>query len=339
MPPRTAVHLPADQRIVIISDLHLGNGDPIESFSRQDERLCRFLKEDAAAADTLVIAGDGFDLAQAFKMERILRAHPEVFVTLRDLAQRMPVYYLQGNHDGTAADLAPALPLRYADALEVGDGIRIEHGHRLDPRNQPGDHHAFVGARIHACLERVIRSPVRIPMRRHYYWSTRLGHWLFYRYGQYRAAKARVHRALGQEAQAARCLSFLNYWGQGEWGDNHALLAAVPAELAAAPYHTLVCGHSHEAALIRFREGTYVNTGSWTYGDATYAVCDHGTLEVRRYPNGERITDEEVRGVLGPHRDSTFFDWWAAYYRGWFRYDVDAMHRAARGMEPVPAPE
>jgi UDP-2,3-diacylglucosamine pyrophosphatase LpxH len=321
----------ADQRILVISDLHLGDGNATESFARQDARLLAFLRHEAPRADSLVIAGDGFDLAQAFSIARIRRAHRAVFDALARLSRRMPVYYLQGNHDGAAGDLAPALDLRFAEALQIGDGIRIEHGHRLDPRNQPGDRHAFRGARVHACLERVIRSPVRIPMRKHYYWSTRLGHWLFYRYGQYRAARARVHRALGQDAEAARCLAFLDYWGQGEWGDNHALLAAVPAELAAAPYHTLVCGHSHEAGRIRFPEGTYVNTGSWTYGDATYAVCDHGEVRARRWPEGSDITDEEYRGVLGPHRESSFFDWWAAHYRGWLRYDVEAMHCAARG--------
>ena len=52
-------------------------------------------------------------------------------------------------------------------------------------------------------------------------------------------------------------------------------------------------------------------------------------LCVRRWPGGEEIRDEEYRGILGPDRDKSFFDWWQAHYRGWFRYDVQAMERAA----------
>jgi UDP-2,3-diacylglucosamine pyrophosphatase LpxH len=320
--------------VVIVSDLHLGDGTVTEPFGRQDARFRAFVEQQAASADVLVIAGDGFDVAQAGSLKRIHRAHPGVVDDLAALARQMPVYYLPGNHDGDPAGLAAWLPLRHvrhAGALWVGDGIRVEHGHRLDPRNQPGDLRAFQGAQVHARLERLIRSPVRIPMRKHYYWSTRLGHWLFYRYGQYRRLKAGLHRALGQTAEAQRCLSFLDYWGQGEWGDNHALLAAARQELVGAPYQTLICGHAHEPCRIRLPGGTYVNAGSWTYGEASYVVCHQGQARVYRWPDGVEIRDREYRGVLGPHRDKSFFDWWAAYYQGWLRYDVEAMHRAARG--------
>ena len=93
----------------------------------------------------------------------------------------------------------------------------------------------------------------------------------------------------------------------------------------------LILGHSHAPGEVRLPGGTYVNTGSWTYADSTYVIVDRGIPQARRWPSDVRIRDEEYRGILGPHGDKTFFDWWEAFYRGRFRYDVDGMIRAAHG--------
>lgn len=216
----------------------------------------------------------------------------------------------------------------------IGERVHVEHGNAFDPRNQPGDERAFFGCVAHAAIERAIRSPVRTPMRKHYCWSTRVGHWLFFRYGKYLSVKARVLETLGRHDAARECAAFLDYWGQSEWGDPNGMLRAVERYLASTPIDYLVCGHSHQAGAVRFPSGTYINTGSWTFDDSTYAIYRDGAVEVRRWPRDTLITDEDYRGVLGPHRDKSFFDWWDCFYRGWFRYDVDAMNRAAAGEPP-----
>jgi UDP-2,3-diacylglucosamine pyrophosphatase LpxH len=178
----------------------------------------------------------------------------------------------------------------------------------------------------------VIRSPVRIPMRKHHHWSTRLGHWIFYRYGQSQEALARLERRLGRDERAASRVAFVDYWGRGEWGDAHGLLAAADALLAEDDgVDVLVCGHSHQPGKVALSGGTYVNTGSWAFDDSTYAVCDDAGLEVRQWPDGAPIGDDAYRGVLGRRRDRPFFEWWAAYYRGWLCYDVEAMRRDCGG--------
>jgi UDP-2,3-diacylglucosamine pyrophosphatase LpxH len=325
------LELAPDQTIYLISDLHLGDGTPGDAFGSKDEPLRRLLEQAGREADALVIVGDGFDLAEAWSLARIEAAHREVIADLCGLARSMPVYYTQGNHDGTAAGLAGLLPFRFSDRLFIGPRIRVEHGNAFDPRNQPGDRLAFWGSRAHAALERVIRSPVRIPMRKHYCWSTRLGHWIFFRYGLYRTGKAGLLRRLGRDTETRRCREFLDYWGQGEWGDIHALLRPAAALLAEGDLDALVCGHSHQAGQLALGGATYVNTGSWTYGDASYCVYRGGGFEVRDWLGGRRIADEEYRGILGAQSDRSFFDWWGEFYRGWLRYDVPAMDRAARG--------
>ena len=315
------VRLSADRRVCLISDLHLGDGGASDPFGAKDDRLRGFLDRVAARADALVINGDGFDLAQAWSMERILDAHREVIDDLISLSRTIDVYYLRGNHEGSAAALR-AVPLRYANALMIGERIRVEHGNVYDPHNLPGDRGAFYAARAHAVIEAVIRAPVRIPMRKHYRWSTRLGHWVFYRYGQAQQLLGRIDRALGREERARHRLDHLDYWGRGEWGDPHGLLRAAPDAIAAADVDVLVCGHSHQPGTVSVPGGTYVNTGSWTFDDSTYALHEDGRLEVRSWPDGRVFRDEEYRGILGADANKSFFDWWAAHYRGFLRYDI-----------------
>jgi UDP-2,3-diacylglucosamine pyrophosphatase LpxH len=321
-----------DQRVYVVSDMHIGDGGTGDPFCGKDRLLRSFLEHVEREADALVIAGDGVDLAQAWSIERIRAAHRELIDELGALGRRLPVHYLQGNHDEPASALRALLPtLRYGRQLSVGDRIWIEHGNVFDPRNQPGDRAAFWGARVHTLIERVLHSPVRIPMRHHYYWSTRFGHWVFFRYGWYLAQKARALRLLGRERQARRCLEFVDYWGRAEWGDIHGLLRPADDFLAASSCETLICGHAHQAGRVSLPHGTYVNTGSWTYDDTTYAVCEGGEVQVLDWRTGRAIEDEEYRGILGPYRDRSFFDWWEAFYDGWWRYDVPAMERAVRG--------
>jgi hypothetical protein len=59
-----------------------------------------------------------------------------------------------------------------------------------------------------------------------------------------------------------------------------------------------------------------------TYEDSTYAYYDGESFTVHEHVGDRTIGDEEYRGVLGPHRDKSFFDWWDAHYRGWLRYEV-----------------
>ena len=323
-------------RVRVVSDLHLGDGGASDAFGRKDDRLRRFFDDVAARADVLVIAGDGFDVAQAWSMARICDAHPRVIEDLTALARTIDVYYLRGNHEGTGREIARHLPLRYANELTIGDRVRVEHGNALDPYNLPGDSTAFWGARGHAMLEAILRSPVRIPMRKYHCWSTRVFHRVFCSYATLQRTLAAIDEAAGRTERARRRIAFLDHWGRGEWGDVHGLASAAEQMLAVGSVDVLVCGHSHQPGKVALGRGTYVNSGSWVFDESTYVAYEEGTIEVRRWPDGTTIGDEQYRGFLGPNRDKSFLDWWSRYYRGYLRYDVEAMIRDA--SEPTSTP-
>ena len=329
-------HLELNQRILIISDMHIGDGTRMDLFAGKDQLLVDFFDFAERHADVLIIAGDGVDLCQAWSMDRIYAGHRALLDTLIELAKQIPVYYIQGNHEGRPLDLAPWFPFQYHPVLQIGDGIRVEHGHRHDPYCQPGDEKAVRWVSLHSMIERLVGAPLRIPMRKHYEWSTRIGHWLFYRYGQWQWLKAQAFNRLGLRKRAQACLDFLDYFGRGEWGEMNLQLQAISEDLAAAPYEVLICGHAHQAGKVPLLGGLYVNSGSWTFDEATFVDVDHGTIEVKSWPSQQTIGDEQYRGILGPHRDKSFFEWWDTFCLGWLRYDVEAMHRAVRG-EPAPS--
>ncbi len=327
--------LDSEQRILLISDMHIGDGSKMESFQHKDELLIDFLQYVERHADAIIIAGDGFDVCQAWSLKRIYRRHRPLMEAMIHLAKQIPVYYIQGNHNDMPKDLASYFPFEYHPALWIGDEIYVEHGHRHDPYCQPGSRNSDRIVKLHALLERLAGAPLRIPMRRHYGWSTRIGHWLFYRYGQLQWLRAQRFLRRGEQERAQACFDFLDYFGRGEWGELNFNLRKLNEVLAAAPYEVLICGHSHQAGKVRLPGGLYINSGSWTFDEATFVDLDHGAIDVKSWPTLHCIGDEQYRGILGPHHNKSFFAWWEAFYLGWLRYDVEAMHRAVRG-EPLP---
>ena len=93
---------------------------------------------------------------------------------------------------------------------------------------------------------------------------------------------------------------------------------------------TLVCEHWHQPGQVEVDGGTYVNTGSWTFEEATYTWYEDGRFTVRHWPDRREILDHEYRAFLAD-RDRTFFDWWDAFYLGRFRYDIAAMQEVVAG--------
>ena len=326
--------LPADGRYVLVSDLHIGDGSGGEPFGRKDALFRHFLDRVASRADALVIAGDGFDIAQAWRIERVYERHQGLIDDLVALSGEMPIHYLRGNHEGNGRALARALPFEFSLNMTIGDRILVEHGNVFDPHCQPGDRAAWWATRLHARLETLISSPIRIPMRKHYCWSTRLGHWVFFHFGLARHLISKLQQRAGWHEAARAAQEFLDYWGRGEWGDMNGLLRAAEYVLSGSDVDVLVCGHSHQPGRVRFDAGEYVNTGSWAFDQATYALYEDGRFSVRQFGENRVFEREEYHGVLGPHRDKSFFDWWDTFYRGWFRYDVDLMH-AVCGVEPA----
>src|SRR4051812_48011594 len=150
VPDLLEVCLPAGGRVVVFSDLHLG-----EKASASSEQVAAELSraiDSWAGPGAVVLAGDVFELlAEPHKdPNKALNAHPRLAAALRSFAatEGRSVVVLPGNHDGLLAWHPPAvkaiqkLGAQVALAVDVvadtGGGprkVRIEHGHQLDPGN------------------------------------------------------------------------------------------------------------------------------------------------------------------------------------------------------------
>jgi len=126
----------------LVSDLHLGVGDPRRESFHQDARLAEFIGgavvDSARRRQTdLVLAGDSFDLLrtvpprfdetpvaetrtavdlaeEAGKLRRVRAAHPDVFAALAEFVrvERARLCVLAGNHDHTLMGAPVAAALR-----------------------------------------------------------------------------------------------------------------------------------------------------------------------------------------------------------------------------------
>ena len=163
----------APVKLVVVSDLHLGDGNPATENWRSLQQaawqnmLGRVSASTGEEAVELVINGDCFDLLQAApalgerrhsdvatglaKLEGIVAAHPDWFAALRWFlaSPRRTVTFLTGNHDVELA-LAPLRALvRRATGARAGavrfclarvyqplPDVAIEHGCQTDPWNR-----------------------------------------------------------------------------------------------------------------------------------------------------------------------------------------------------------
>lgn len=152
---------PGTQRIVVISDIHLGIGDSSGETVDNKALLIDFLRRAAASQiDEIVIAGDFLDewflpttypphaQSRAF-YRQVKENNAEVFAAFSEvMAKGVRLTYVPGNHDmlldqGTLDELLPGIS-QSRDVAGLGvrrtgarSEIAIEHGHRYDAGAAP----------------------------------------------------------------------------------------------------------------------------------------------------------------------------------------------------------
>ena len=119
-------------RLVVISDLHLGN-----PFSSAKKRVIPFLKWASKEKFDICINGDGLEIAQS-SFSKIAFDVPEFFRLLGEFKKAgREVYYVTGNHDIALEHfLEDWGMMKVSPFLNVHSGetrVRIEHGHIYDP--------------------------------------------------------------------------------------------------------------------------------------------------------------------------------------------------------------
>ncbi|MCK7513154.1 MAG: hypothetical protein MZV70_60115 [Desulfobacterales bacterium] len=132
--PRSCAWRHAD-RLVIFSDLHLGNGGGRDEFVPNSELFLAILRRHYQKQGfILVLNGDIEDLA-GFSLASIATRWLEIYQAFDEFAARGALFKLAGNHDLGLLRRRPAdLPFPVAESLRVEIGEKrlwIFHGHQV----------------------------------------------------------------------------------------------------------------------------------------------------------------------------------------------------------------
>jgi UDP-2,3-diacylglucosamine pyrophosphatase LpxH len=146
-----------DRVYYVISDLHIGGDEQLETVEFLDELLA-FLEELAETDENaeLLINGDAFGLWEfttvdgVEKFDVLEETYPELFEQFRETGANVPITLLPGNHDHELAaydEYVERFAAYNVDVVQeesttrpVGDRvIHFEHGHQRDPNNRIED--------------------------------------------------------------------------------------------------------------------------------------------------------------------------------------------------------
>lgn len=319
--PRVTETVTADQRIWLISDLHLGDGSPSDAFFGKDRHLMALIRRVAREGALLVVNGDALNVQQAWTLTRILRAHQELLAAMSDLARDGRLIYILGNHDQDLSLYRDILQFRVCDALHVGERVLISHGHEHDPYIGADLQGSDLATRVHHLTERYLDTWLRLPLGEFYTLPNRLLFWLTHQVAVSVRLGGEAMRHLGVQDFGRAYLEHLDYWARSNMGDPMCMMASVQRRLRDGPWPWLVCGHSHLPGLIRHGSGGYVNTGSWTFGSSQYAVWDGSDFAVRDWVSGQEYDDALYQPVLsGMLDEKDYWQWWRENYMGWLRF-------------------
>ncbi len=158
-------------RIGVIGDAHFGARAFAATEGERRRSFLRFLKERAPGFQSLVILGDLFDFW--FEYGAVLPSgFEDVLCGLREVARRMPVYFLPGNHDlWVGPGLERAVPglrvVRRGLFLTLGTRrIWMVHGHELSRDWGARLVHAVLGNPVATALYRWVHPDLGIALAR-----------------------------------------------------------------------------------------------------------------------------------------------------------------------------
>jgi UDP-2,3-diacylglucosamine pyrophosphatase LpxH len=120
-----------EERLLVISDVHMGN--PMHRPRQEFMDLVRFALENKYS---LVINGDGIDIAQLSLTRLTADLTPSIGLLSRFMEAGQRIYYTVGNHDIALENFLNDLGwMKVVPFLNVYSGdkrIRVEHGHTYD---------------------------------------------------------------------------------------------------------------------------------------------------------------------------------------------------------------
>ncbi|AKU91993.1 metallophosphoesterase family protein [Vulgatibacter incomptus] len=222
-------------RLAVISDLHLGRRDVVDSFGHEDDSFVRFLRFLEGSFERIVLLGDIFETLtarvpqqQRAELRAAREAHPEIVRRF----ERSQYLYVHGNHDLVAG---PTLGAPEELAIEA-DGVRLlfTHGHR----------HDWIIRHVRQLSE----------------WGVWAGGWIrrFGLHGFFRACDLLDQRLRGASVDAAHCT--FQRWAMHLGHERKA--------------DVVVTGHTHLGSLAHHGPRLFLNSGTCSEGKFSFLAID-----------------------------------------------------------------
>lgn len=235
---------------LFVSDIHFGRSDPETERLVERDLLC-LLRSARPEVEALFLVGDVFEYFIEYR-----HSIPKGFARFLGLLAEwtdsgIPVHYFVGNHDPWHRDyFETELGVRVIayDSVECLGNLRvyITHGDGIG-----------AGATLYARLKPILRHPLPVAIYTGLLpsdWGLGIAKWYSRRFGK---ATVNRHRVDALRKAARR------------------LLVGTNADV-------VVMGHSHQPEITRWKEGTYVNPGSW-YLHRTIAIIKDGETSIMRW--------------------------------------------------------
>lgn len=325
---RRELRIADDRPLWFVSDLHLGDGSPSDTFLGKDRAFLELLDEVDRAGGRLVIVGDAFDFLQAHDLTAVLLAHRPVLRRLAAFPHDRAVVYIVGNHDHDMHVYTDLLRFEVCARLWVGDHALVTHGHQFDPIIGPDLHAAGLFTRVHHGVERLFGTWIRLPLADYYTWAGRFAFWCGHKAWLWLKLRNRVYRWIADQLDAPGLEDLVHrselnaaYWVRNDLGAGNGMLPGAVAEARRTGARTVICGHSHLPGNFEHQGIRYVNTGSWTFQWSQVVTLQEGVYRCVDRASGREYHDELYRRLLDGELDGLTFDrWWRNQYLGWFRY-------------------
>lgn len=283
-----------DQRtIIVISDLHIGDGGPRDNFAAdgKERQFSLFLDYVESQGAELFILGDLFEFWQS-NIGRVLMFR----MPLLERLARMQAVYVVGNHDADLEDLVGTRLLnhpffeRMSGPFSRRIGTRtvcFMHGHEVDPFNRDGTPR---WGRILAILAGIIEDRKGSPLlsaggltEKSLLKVSRSFMWLWnksvnwFEKGRPDEPLHSVTESLTPAQEPARV---------------KGILALYRKDLRQKGYDCLVAGHTHRVGLVG---GWYANSGCWVgLRNNFLKITPDGTVQIWEWKNSQAMLVEET---------------------------------------------
>ncbi|MGL4368921.1 MAG: metallophosphoesterase family protein [Spirochaetota bacterium] len=144
-------------KLLVISDLHLGNGDNFGTFGWDYGRFISVVEEirTSYGIDTVVVNGDLYELYK-YRYEDVAESSKQ----LRDYFEKIGYEYIRGNHDFMCEEGRDNLLIENSR----GQKIYIEHGHNADFLNG-----TCVGRAVGRAGFSILKQIIKVPRLRELY--------------------------------------------------------------------------------------------------------------------------------------------------------------------------